>query len=82
MAAGGRLVSDERAPAYWVLADPEGNKICLCTWQNRDDDEQLWRKVSICTRGSAVTDQGIRSRGEQDPFAEQIKSRLGRTSAV
>jgi 4a-hydroxytetrahydrobiopterin dehydratase len=38
IAAGGRLVSDEQAPAYWILADPEGNKICLCTWQNRDDD--------------------------------------------
>ena len=38
IAAGGRLVSDERAPAYWVLADPEGNKVCLCTWQDRDDD--------------------------------------------
>ncbi|MET0422351.1 MAG: VOC family protein [Actinoplanes sp.] len=38
IAAGGRLVSDEKAPAYWVLADPEGNKICLCTWQDRDND--------------------------------------------
>jgi 4a-hydroxytetrahydrobiopterin dehydratase len=38
IAAGGRLVSDEHAPAYWVLADPEDNKICLCTWQDRDDD--------------------------------------------
>jgi len=38
IAAGGRLVSDERAPAYWILADPEGNKICLCTWQTRDAD--------------------------------------------
>lgn len=38
IAAGGRLVSDEQAPSYWVLADPEGNKICLCTWQDRDDD--------------------------------------------
>jgi 4a-hydroxytetrahydrobiopterin dehydratase len=36
IAAGGRLVSDEQAPAYWVLADPEGNNICLCTWQSRD----------------------------------------------
>jgi 4a-hydroxytetrahydrobiopterin dehydratase len=37
IAAGGRLVSDAEAPAYWVLADPEGNQICLCTWQSRDD---------------------------------------------
>jgi len=37
IAAGGRLVSDEHAPAYWILADPDGNQICLCTWQSRDD---------------------------------------------
>ncbi len=34
--AGGRLLSDRRAPAFWVLADPEGNEACICTWQNRD----------------------------------------------
>ena len=31
LAAGGRLVSDEHAPAWWVVADPEGNELCLCT---------------------------------------------------
>lgn len=36
LAAGGTLVSDERAPAFWILADPDGNKVCLCTWQQRD----------------------------------------------
>jgi 4a-hydroxytetrahydrobiopterin dehydratase len=35
LAAGGTLVSDDQAPSYWVLADPEGNKVCLCTWQDR-----------------------------------------------
>lgn len=34
--AGGTLVSDERAPAFWVLADTDGNQACICTWQNRD----------------------------------------------
>lgn len=34
-AAGGRLVSDEQAPSFWVLADPEGNRMCLCTHQER-----------------------------------------------
>jgi 4a-hydroxytetrahydrobiopterin dehydratase len=34
--AGGTLVTDEFAPEWWVLADVEGNEICLCTWQNRD----------------------------------------------
>lgn len=36
LAAGGRLVSDRRARAFWVLADPEGNEACVCTWQDRD----------------------------------------------
>jgi 4a-hydroxytetrahydrobiopterin dehydratase len=36
LAAGGRLVSAGRAPAFWILADPEGNEACVCTWQGRD----------------------------------------------
>ncbi|MCV2394042.1 4a-hydroxytetrahydrobiopterin dehydratase [Actinotalea sp. M2MS4P-6] len=36
LAAGGTLVRDTRAPAFWVLADPEGNEACVCTWQARD----------------------------------------------
>lgn len=35
LAAGGTLVSDAEAPRFWVLADPEGNRVCLCTWQDR-----------------------------------------------
>jgi 4a-hydroxytetrahydrobiopterin dehydratase len=35
VAAGGTLVSDEEAPSFWVLADAEGNRVCLCTWQDR-----------------------------------------------
>jgi len=35
LAAGGQLVSDAEAPSFWVLADPDGNKVCLCTWQDR-----------------------------------------------
>ena len=35
LAAGGTLVSEAEAPSFWVLADPEGNKVCLCTWQDR-----------------------------------------------
>ncbi|WP_067510452.1 4a-hydroxytetrahydrobiopterin dehydratase [Actinoplanes sp. TFC3] len=35
LAAGGTLVSDAEAPSFWVLADPDGNKACICTWQNR-----------------------------------------------
>jgi len=36
VAAGGSVVYDEEAPSFWVLADPDGNKVCLCTWQERD----------------------------------------------
>ena len=35
IAAGGRMVSDARARAFWILADPEGNEACICTWQDR-----------------------------------------------
>lgn len=37
LAAGGTLLSDAAAPSFWVLADPEGNEVCLCTWQGRDE---------------------------------------------
>ncbi len=36
LAAGGTLVSDRYAKAWWVLADAEGNEACICTWQDRD----------------------------------------------
>jgi 4a-hydroxytetrahydrobiopterin dehydratase len=36
LAAGGTLVSDQRARAFWVLADADGNEACVCTWQDRD----------------------------------------------
>ncbi|GAA3590678.1 VOC family protein [Kineosporia mesophila] len=29
--AGGRLVTDEFAPDWWVLADADGNELCVCT---------------------------------------------------
>ncbi|MEO6317870.1 MAG: VOC family protein [Acidimicrobiales bacterium] len=35
LAAGGTLVSDDEAPSFWILADPEGNEACICTWQGR-----------------------------------------------
>lgn len=35
IAAGGRLVTDEFAPSWWVLADADGNEACICTWQDR-----------------------------------------------
>lgn len=37
LAAGGRLISAERAKAFWILADAEGNEACVCTWQDRSN---------------------------------------------
>ena len=34
--AGGTLVTDEHAPRFWVLADAQGNKACVTTWQGRE----------------------------------------------
>jgi 4a-hydroxytetrahydrobiopterin dehydratase len=36
LAAGGVLVSDERAPRFTVLADAQGNKVCVTTGLGRD----------------------------------------------
>ncbi|WP_152362182.1 VOC family protein [Microlunatus speluncae] len=36
LAAGGTMISDESAPATWLLADPDGNAVRLCTWQPGD----------------------------------------------
>lgn len=35
LAAGGRLVTDQHARSWWVLADADGNEACVCTWQDR-----------------------------------------------
>jgi len=35
LAAGGTMVSDEHARAWWVLADADGNEACISTWQDR-----------------------------------------------
>lgn len=35
LAAGGHLVSDH-APAWWTLADAEGNEVDVATWMGRD----------------------------------------------
>ena len=36
IAAGGRLVTDKYAPAWWTLADPEGNLADVATTMSRD----------------------------------------------
>ena len=35
VAAGGTVVSTDRAPRFTVLADPQGNKVCICTHVGR-----------------------------------------------
>ena len=35
LAAGGRLVSDAFARAWWIVADADGNEACVCTWEDR-----------------------------------------------
>jgi 4a-hydroxytetrahydrobiopterin dehydratase len=36
IAAGGRVVNDAFAPAWWTLADAEGNEVDVATWMGRD----------------------------------------------
>ena len=33
--SAGSSARDERAPTFWVLADAQGNKACVTTWQGR-----------------------------------------------
>jgi 4a-hydroxytetrahydrobiopterin dehydratase len=32
VAAGGRVVDESEAPAWWTLADRAGNKVCIAAW--------------------------------------------------
>ncbi len=36
VAAGGTVLDDGQAPAFTVLADPDGNRVCICTDIGRD----------------------------------------------
>ncbi|MDP9117059.1 MAG: 4a-hydroxytetrahydrobiopterin dehydratase [Actinomycetota bacterium] len=36
LGAGGVLVDDAQAPSFTVLADPDGNRVCVCTCLDRD----------------------------------------------
>jgi len=37
--AGGVLVDGSHARAFWILADIEGNEVCVCTWTDRDEPD-------------------------------------------
>ena len=32
LAAGGRVVDDSHAPAFWILSDRAGNRVCIVAW--------------------------------------------------
>jgi 4a-hydroxytetrahydrobiopterin dehydratase len=36
VASGGSVVNDSEAPSFTVLADPDGNKVCVCTCLERN----------------------------------------------
>ncbi|HVA53902.1 MAG TPA: 4a-hydroxytetrahydrobiopterin dehydratase [Acidimicrobiales bacterium] len=36
IAAGGHLVTNQHAPAWWVLSDAEGNEACVASWMGRE----------------------------------------------
>jgi 4a-hydroxytetrahydrobiopterin dehydratase len=44
LAAGGRVVEDSEAPAWWVLSDRAGNRVCIASWP--DGAESLSRDPS------------------------------------
>ncbi|WP_322816855.1 VOC family protein [Chloroflexus sp.] len=37
--AGGRIVDDSHAPAYWTLADRAGNRVCIVAWPDGADKD-------------------------------------------
>jgi 4a-hydroxytetrahydrobiopterin dehydratase len=37
IAAGGTVIFDKYAPAWWTLADPEGNEADISTSMSRDE---------------------------------------------
>jgi 4a-hydroxytetrahydrobiopterin dehydratase len=36
--AGGIIVDDSHAPAYWILSDRSGNKVCIASWPDGAED--------------------------------------------
>jgi 4a-hydroxytetrahydrobiopterin dehydratase len=69
--AGGTLVSDERAPTVWVLADAHGNKACVTTWLGRDPDHDSEEgdaagKIEDGNDGDKQRDE---SKGDQETVA-------------
>jgi 4a-hydroxytetrahydrobiopterin dehydratase len=36
VSVGGTVVDDSQAPSFTVLADPDGNRVCICTFLDRE----------------------------------------------
>jgi 4a-hydroxytetrahydrobiopterin dehydratase len=69
--AGGTLVSDERAPTVWVLADKHGNKACVTTWLGRDPDHDSEEgdaagKIEVGNDGTQERGEGKADQGAVD----------------
>ena len=45
LAAGGRVVEESEAPAWWVLSDRAGNRVCIASWP--DGAEPVSRDPAI-----------------------------------
>lgn len=41
VAAGGRIVDAAEEPGHWTLADPAGNRVCLCAWPDGSTQPDL-----------------------------------------
>jgi 4a-hydroxytetrahydrobiopterin dehydratase len=68
--AGGTLVSDERAPTVWVLADAHGNKACITTWLGRDPDHDSEEGDAAGKIEDADAKQDHRQQDRQDSADE------------
>ena len=54
LGAGGRLVDDSFARSFWVLADAEGNEVCVCTWTDRDERDERTSSAVAAGPGPAA----------------------------
>jgi 4a-hydroxytetrahydrobiopterin dehydratase len=63
--AGGTLVTDERAPTVWVLADKYGNKACVTTWLGRVPEDEVSEGDAAGNIDSDDDDSGSDTRSDK-----------------
>ena len=66
----GHALADDAAPAFWVLADPEGNEACVCTWQGQGLGDASLRLPAVITRMSELFLRTLRD----DPADAEVPS--------